>query len=59
MLKEEKQWVLDAIAGEIAKISFPVPVTPKPVDLDEVANYVIAKIQEKSAEASPKKGKEK
>jgi len=57
MLREEMEWVKAEIKKAITEIKF--PETPKPVDLDEVANYVIAKIQEKSAETSPKKGKEK
>lgn len=58
MLREEIQLVRIMITEEIAKIKFPEPKPPKPVDIDGIVKLVLIKLSTPAAEI-PKKGKEK
>lgn len=53
MLKEDREWVLEVIKLETAKL------TPQPVevDIDKIVDAVLDKIAAKSAEKVPVKGK--
>jgi len=59
MLKEEMAWVKSTIAEEIAKIKFPVPETPKPVevDIDGIVKKVLDKISATTEKVPVIKGK--
>jgi len=57
MLKEDKEWVIQIIKEEIAKI--PPPVTPKPVevDIDGIVKKVLDKISTTTEKVPVIKGK--
>lgn len=59
MLKEDQAWVVQIVKEEIAKIKFPVPVTPKPVevDIDGIVKKVLDKILTTTEKVPAIKGK--
>lgn len=60
MLKEDQAWVIAMIKEEIAKIKFPAPITPKPVDvdIDGIVTKVLDKISKTTEKVSVKSKKE-